>query len=140
MVLTHTVPPQTVMFVLSLSCTSLLHPSSVPYCPSTPLIPAILFLHCSFILYLVFNVILPSLPPLLIGYSQGSDHPLHQCSTASLSAQTTGPQAQAQSQPFPATPLSLLSPQSMLQVARQLGLQASQRLLQTVSDKYRSYL
>lgn len=68
---------------------------------------------------------------------QGSDHPLHQCSTASLSAQTTGPQAQAQSQPFPATPLSLLSPQSMLQVARQLGLQASQRLLQTVSDKYR---
>ncbi|XP_034033820.1 mitochondrial fission factor isoform X2 [Thalassophryne amazonica] len=35
------------------------------------------------------------------------------------------------------TPLSLLSPQSMLQAATQLGLQASQHLLQTVSQKYR---
>ncbi|CAK6977303.1 mitochondrial fission factor-like [Scomber scombrus] len=66
---------------------------------------------------------------------QGSDGPLHQYSSASLSAQTTGPQAQPQ--PFPVTPLSLLSPQSMLQAARQLGLQTSRRFLQTVSDKYR---
>eukprot|EP00064_Thunnus_orientalis_P006638 superscaffoldBa00000700_g6656 len=68
--------------------------------------------------------------------SRGSDRPLHQYSAASLSAQTTSPQAQAQ--PFPATPFSLLSPQSMLQTAKQLGLQAFQHLLQTVSHKYRA--
>ncbi|XP_044227680.1 mitochondrial fission factor-like isoform X3 [Thunnus albacares] len=68
--------------------------------------------------------------------SRGSDRPLHQYSAASLSAQTTSPQAQAQ--PFPATPVSLLSPQSMLQTAKQLGLQAFQHLLQTVSHKYRA--
>ncbi|XP_035521961.1 mitochondrial fission factor [Morone saxatilis] len=60
---------------------------------------------------------------------------LHQQSTAYLSSQTSDPQAQAQ--PLLSSPLSLLSPQSILQAARQLGLQASQRLLQTVSQKYR---
>ncbi|XP_026873605.2 mitochondrial fission factor homolog A isoform X2 [Electrophorus electricus] len=39
---------------------------------------------------------------------------------------------------FPAVPQSLLSPQSVLQVARQLGQQASQRILHTVSQKYSS--
>ncbi|XP_070774071.1 mitochondrial fission factor-like isoform X2 [Enoplosus armatus] len=67
--------------------------------------------------------------------SRGSGHRLHQHSTASLSAQTSDPQGQAQ--PLPTTPLSLLSPQSILQVAKQLGLQASQRLLLTVSQKHR---
>ncbi|XP_059207238.1 mitochondrial fission factor-like isoform X2 [Centropristis striata] len=52
-----------------------------------------------------------------------------------LGQQTTDPQAQAQA--LPAMSFSPLSPQSMLQAAKQLGLQASQRLLQTVSQKYR---
>ncbi|XP_076836059.1 mitochondrial fission factor-like isoform X2 [Brachyhypopomus gauderio] len=39
---------------------------------------------------------------------------------------------------IPAFPQSLLSPHSMLQVARQLGQQASQRILQTVTQKYSS--
>ncbi|XP_051242403.1 mitochondrial fission factor-like isoform X2 [Dicentrarchus labrax] len=64
---------------------------------------------------------------------RGSGRLLHQQSTAYLSSQTSDPQAQ----PLLSSPLSLLSPQSILQVARQLGLQASQRLLQTVSQKYR---
>ncbi|XP_012990082.2 uncharacterized protein LOC105011117 isoform X1 [Esox lucius] len=38
---------------------------------------------------------------------------------------------------LPAPPPSLLSPQTMLQAAKELGQQASQRLLQTVSQKYR---
>ncbi|KAM6984608.1 uncharacterized protein FYW47_015054 [Aplochiton taeniatus] len=41
------------------------------------------------------------------------------------------------SSPQPPPP-TLLSPQSMLQAARELGQQASQRLLQTVQQKYRS--
>ncbi|XP_059207239.1 mitochondrial fission factor-like isoform X3 [Centropristis striata] len=53
-----------------------------------------------------------------------------------LGQQTTDPQAQAQA--LPAMSFSPLSPQSMLQAAKQLGLQASQRLLQTVSQKYRT--
>ncbi|XP_044078390.1 mitochondrial fission factor-like isoform X2 [Siniperca chuatsi] len=69
-------------------------------------------------------------------YPPSSGRPLHQHSTASLSAQTTDPQAQAQ--PLPATSLSLLFPQSILQAAKHLGLQASQRVLQTVSQKYRA--
>ncbi|KAM9348960.1 mitochondrial fission factor-like [Symphorus nematophorus] len=62
-----------------------------------------------------------------------SGRPLHQQSTDSLSAQTSDPQAQ----PLFFTPISLMSPQSFLQAAKQLGLQASQRLLQTVNQKYR---
>uniref|UniRef100_UPI003AAB11A3 uncharacterized protein n=1 Tax=Centroberyx gerrardi TaxID=166262 RepID=UPI003AAB11A3 len=72
--------------------------------------------------------------------SRGSSRPVRQRSTASPQAQA---QPGAQAQPvvlplgLPAIPPSLLSPHSMLQAARQLGLQASQRLLQTVSQKYR---
>ncbi|XP_049896716.1 mitochondrial fission factor-like isoform X2 [Epinephelus moara] len=65
--------------------------------------------------------------------SRGSGHQLHQRSTPSPSTQTTDHQAQA----LPDTSPSLLSPHSMLQTAKQLGLKASQRLLQTVSQKYR---
>ncbi|XP_017559828.1 mitochondrial fission factor-like isoform X1 [Pygocentrus nattereri] len=39
---------------------------------------------------------------------------------------------------FPNSPPSLLCPQSMLQAARQLGQQASKKILQTVSQKYSS--
>ncbi|KAI4897559.1 hypothetical protein NFI96_020842 [Prochilodus magdalenae] len=39
---------------------------------------------------------------------------------------------------FPNGPPSLLSPQSMLQAARQLGQQASKKILQTVTQKYSS--
>ncbi|XP_040908012.1 mitochondrial fission factor-like [Toxotes jaculatrix] len=67
--------------------------------------------------------------------SGGSGRPVRQCSSAPLSAQTADPQTQAE--PFPAAPFACLSPQSVLQAARQLGLQASQRLLKAVSQKYR---
>ncbi|KAG7222787.1 hypothetical protein INR49_016106 [Caranx melampygus] len=60
---------------------------------------------------------------------------VRQSSKAPLTTQTTVPQTQAE--PFPANPLDCLSPHSMLQAARQLGLQTSQRLLQMVSQKYR---
>ncbi|XP_071317582.1 mitochondrial fission factor homolog B-like isoform X1 [Trachinotus anak] len=62
-------------------------------------------------------------------------HLVCQACTASPSTHTTDPQTEAE--PFPATPVDYLSPHSMLQSARQLGLQASQRLLQMVSQKYR---
>uniref|UniRef100_UPI0037E7B5B2 mitochondrial fission factor-like n=1 Tax=Semicossyphus pulcher TaxID=241346 RepID=UPI0037E7B5B2 len=62
---------------------------------------------------------------------RGSSRPLPQRS--SPFARTSDPKAT----PLPSSPLSLLSPQSFLQTAKQLGLQASQRLLQAVSQKYR---
>ncbi|XP_069544139.1 mitochondrial fission factor-like, partial [Brachyistius frenatus] len=63
---------------------------------------------------------------------RGSGPPLHQCAAPPppLPVLTSDPEAQR-------PPLGLLSPQFLLQTARQLGLQASQRLLQTVSHKYR---
>ncbi|XP_029136074.1 mitochondrial fission factor-like isoform X2 [Labrus bergylta] len=62
---------------------------------------------------------------------RGSGRPLLQRS--SPSAHTSDPQAQHP----PSSPYSLSSPQSFLQTARALGLQASQRLLQAVTQKYR---
>ncbi|XP_067084855.1 mitochondrial fission factor-like isoform X4 [Osmerus mordax] len=53
------------------------------------------------------------------------------------SSRSTGHLPQ-QAPPAAPPPLGLLSPQTMLQAARQLGQQASQRLLQTVTQKYRS--
>ncbi|XP_023260678.1 mitochondrial fission factor-like isoform X2 [Seriola lalandi dorsalis] len=64
--------------------------------------------------------------------SRGSGRHVRQSCTAPLSTQTTDPQTK----PFPATPLGCQSPHSMLQAARQLGLQTSQHLLQMVSQKY----
>ncbi|KAF7670289.1 hypothetical protein LDENG_00299970 [Lucifuga dentata] len=64
---------------------------------------------------------------------RGSGHSLHQHSSASPAVPATDPQAP----PLPAASPSILLPQSMLQTARQLGLQASRRLLQTISQKYR---
>uniref|UniRef100_A0A3Q3EIR0 Mitochondrial fission factor n=1 Tax=Labrus bergylta TaxID=56723 RepID=A0A3Q3EIR0_9LABR len=61
--------------------------------------------------------------------SRGSGRPLLQRS--SPSAHTSDPQAQHP----PSSPYSLSSPQSFLQTARALGLQASQRLLQAVTQK-----
>ncbi|XP_030010192.1 mitochondrial fission factor-like isoform X1 [Sphaeramia orbicularis] len=65
--------------------------------------------------------------------SRGSDHPLHRRSPVVA----VDPQVQPQPQAPPAAPLSLLSPQSVLQAARHMGLQASQRLLQTINNRYR---
>lgn len=65
--------------------------------------------------------------------SRGSDHPLHRRSPVVA----VDPQVQPPPQAPPAAPLSLLSPQSVLQAARHMGLQASQRLLQTINHKYR---
>ncbi|XP_041657804.1 mitochondrial fission factor-like isoform X2 [Cheilinus undulatus] len=62
---------------------------------------------------------------------RASNHPLLQRS--SPSTHTSDPDAPSQ----PSSPLSLSSPQSILQMARTLGLQASQCLLQAVSQKYR---
>ncbi|XP_062309742.1 mitochondrial fission factor-like isoform X4 [Osmerus eperlanus] len=53
------------------------------------------------------------------------------------SSRSTGHPPQ-QAAPAGPPPLGLLSPQTMLQAARELGQQASQRLLQTVTQKYRS--
>ncbi|XP_030010194.1 mitochondrial fission factor-like isoform X2 [Sphaeramia orbicularis] len=66
--------------------------------------------------------------------SRGSDHPLHRRSPVVA----VDPQVQPQPQAPPAAPLSLLSPQSVLQAARHMGLQASQRLLQTINNRYRA--
>ncbi|XP_030010482.1 mitochondrial fission factor-like isoform X2 [Sphaeramia orbicularis] len=66
--------------------------------------------------------------------SRGSDHPLHRRSPVVA----VDPQVQPQPQVPPAAPLSLLSPQSVLQAARHMGLQASQRLLQTINNRYRA--
>ncbi|KAG7515967.1 hypothetical protein JOB18_019641 [Solea senegalensis] len=67
--------------------------------------------------------------------SRGSGHHIREHSAASLTAQTTSPQIPAQSSP--ASPLSSLSSHPLVQAAKQLGRQASQRLLQTVTQKYR---
>ncbi|XP_056141117.1 mitochondrial fission factor-like isoform X2 [Lampris incognitus] len=81
-----------------------------------------------------------------------SGHPSSLASTHSSSGRGSGRPAavrpagsarEPQEQPVPLPPgphaplPSLFSPHSMLETARQLGLQASQRLLQTVSQKYR---
>ncbi|KAM4620803.1 mitochondrial fission factor-like isoform 2-T2 [Polymixia lowei] len=66
--------------------------------------------------------------------SRGSGRPLLQRSGA---PPATDPQPVPLPLGLPAIPPSLLSPQAMLQAARQLGQQASQRLLQTVNQKYR---
>ncbi|XP_029925681.1 mitochondrial fission factor-like isoform X3 [Myripristis murdjan] len=73
--------------------------------------------------------------------SRGSGRPPRQRSFVAPSPVGTAdprPRAEAVALPLglPALPPGLLSPQSLLEAAKQLGLQASQRLLQTVSHKY----
>ncbi|XP_076024448.1 uncharacterized protein LOC143014438 isoform X1 [Genypterus blacodes] len=68
--------------------------------------------------------------PRQLSASRGSGRPVRRSPDPSTGPPPSPP-------PPSAAPPSLLSPQSVLQAARQLGAQASQRLLQTVNQKYR---